>query len=55
MIQIIKGTEGVHSEIGQTSRTEIFPKQSTTEIRKPFRKKTPPQSFSRFLNMSLDS
>ena len=33
-----KLTQEVLSEIGQTSRTEIFPKQLTTEICKPFRK-----------------
>ena len=43
-----KLTEEVHSEIGQTSRTEIFSKHSTTEIRKLFRKKLHCSRLTRF-------
>ena len=43
-----KLTQEGHSQIGETSRTVIFPKQSTTEICKLFRKKPHHSCSTRF-------
>ena len=48
---ISKLTYEVHSEIGKTSRMEIFPKELTAEICKLFREKRH-QLFNQVLNVS---